>query len=131
MEICISENLCLLRQKNGYTLEALAEIISVSRQSIAKWESGDSLPDIMNCVKLASLFKISLDELVYKPLKSVLSGDFDETNGRIGGVVDVSPEGTIKIPDTVMEMFSIHPEEKVLLLADKNQGIAIIKCSQF
>lgn len=131
MEICISENLCLLRQKNGYTLEALAEIISVSRQSIAKWESGDSLPDIMNCAKLASLFKISLDELVYKPLKSVLSGDFDETNGRIGGVVDVSPEGTIKIPDTVMEMFSIHPEEKVLLLADKNQGIAIIKCSQF
>lgn len=131
MDICISENLCLLRQKTGYTQESLAEIISVSRQSIAKWESGDSLPDIMNCTKLASLFKISLDELVYKPLKSVLSSDFSENNGRIGGVVDVSSDGTIKIPDAVMEMFSIHPGEKVLLLADKNQGIALIKCSQF
>ena len=55
MNICISDNLSFLRQKNGYTLETLAEIISVSRQTIAKWEIGDSLPDIINCTRLASL----------------------------------------------------------------------------
>lgn len=131
MNICIAENLKLLRYRNGYTLEAIAEIISVSRQSVAKWEAGDSVPDVMNCVKLASLYKISLDELVNRPLKEAMANDFSTEGGRICGVLDVSPEGTIHIPDSVMEAFDIHRGDKVLLLADKNQGIALIKCSPF
>ena len=47
MNICIADNLKLLRYKHDYTLEAIAEIISVSRQSVAKWEAGDSVPDIV------------------------------------------------------------------------------------
>jgi len=89
------------------------------------------VPDIMNCIKLANIYKISLDELVNKPLKAAMSNDFAAKDGRICGVLDVSDEGTIAIPDSVMEMFDIHRGEKILLLADKNQGIAIIKCSQF
>lgn len=42
MNLCIADNLKLLRYRSGYTLEAIAEIISVSRQSVAKWESGVS-----------------------------------------------------------------------------------------
>ena len=76
MNICIADNLKLLRYKHDYTLEAIAEIISVSRQSVAKWEAGDSVPDIVNCVKLASLYKITLDELVNKPLAAAVSGTF-------------------------------------------------------
>lgn len=131
MDICIAENLTLMRQKNGYTQEALAEIISVSRQTIAKWEAGDSLPDIMNCVKLASLYKVSLDELVNKPLAAALSRDFAVEDERVCGVVDISEEGAIHIPDTVLEMFGMHRGEKILLLADRRQGMALIKCSQF
>lgn len=131
MNICIADNLKLLRYRNGYTLEAIAEIISVSRQSVAKWEAGDSVPDIMNCVKLASLYKISLDELVNRSLKNIMNNDFATEGGRICGVLDVSSEGTIRIPDSVMEVFDIHRGDKVLLLADKNQGIALIKCSPF
>ena len=131
MNLCIAENLKLLRYTHGYTLEAIAEIISVSRQSVAKWEAGDSFPDIMNCVKLASLYKISLDELVNLPLKDVTIDDFSLENGRICGVLDVSQEGTIPIPDCVMEAFNIHRGDKMLLLADKKQGIALVKCSQF
>ena len=52
MDLCITNNLMFMRHKNGYTMEALAEIISVSRQTVAKWESGESYPDIMNCMKL-------------------------------------------------------------------------------
>jgi len=131
MNICIAENLKTLRYKNGYTLEAIAEIISVSRQSVAKWEVGDSVPDIINCVKLASLYKISLDELVNRPLKDAINSDFATTNGRICGVLDISDENTIRIPEAVMEMFNIHQNDKVLLLADKKQGIALVKCSRF
>ena len=131
MKLCIADNLNLMRQKSGYSLEALAEIISVSRQTIAKWELGDSYPDLMNCMKLASLYKVSLDELVNKPMREIQNSDFLSLDYKIGGVIDMSEEGTIRIPDTVLEMFDIHPGEKVLLLADKKQGIALIKCSYF
>ena len=131
MKLCIADNLNLMRQKSGYSLEALAEIISVSRQTIAKWELGDSYPDLMNCMKLASLYKVSLDELVNKPMREIQNSDFLSLDNKFGGVIDVSEEGTIRIPDTVLEMFDIHPGEKVLLLADKKQGIALIKCSYF
>lgn len=131
MKICIAENLCFMRQKNGYTLEALAEIISVSRQTVAKWEAGDTFPDILNCMKLASLYKVSLDELVNKPLKYVINSDFTTEGERICGVVELSLEGTITIPDIVLEMFKIQRGDKMLLLADKKQGLALIKCTQF
>jgi len=131
MNICIAENLKFLRYQNGYTLEALAEIISVSRQSVAKWESGDSLPDILNCVKLASLYKISLDELVNRPLETAVINDFASDSNRICGVLEISEEATIPFPKPVMDMFDIHCGEKILLLADKKQGIALVKCSQF
>lgn len=131
MNIYIADNLKLLRYKNGYTLEAIAEIISVSRQSVAKWETGDSVPDVINCVKLASLYKISLDELVNTPLEKAISTDFDSKNGRICGVLEVTPESTIRIPDSVMELFDLQCGGKLLLLADKKQGIALLKCSQF
>ena len=131
MNICIEDNLKFLRYKNGYTLEALAEIISVSRQSVAKWESGDSVPDIINCVKLASLYKISLDELVNMSLKDVISSDFMQEDGRICGVLEIQPENTLRMPEVVMDMFHLHCGDKVLLLADRQQGMALVKCSHF
>jgi len=131
MNICISENLTVLRHKYGYTLEALAEIISVSRQTVAKWEAGDSYPDITNCLKLATLYKISLDELVNRPLEDVSNYNFFQKDDRICGVVEISQDGCIKIPDSVMEMFDVHCGGKMLLLAERNQGIALVKCSDF
>ena len=131
MNLCLTENLSLLRRKYGYTLEALAEIISVSRQTVAKWEAGDSYPDIMNCTKLATLYKVSLDELVNRPLMAAMSENFEIESDRICGVVDISEEGTIVIPDIVMEMFEVKRGDKMLLLADKKQGLALVKCSRF
>ena len=40
----------MLRSNSNYTLEEVAEIIGVSRQTIAKWEAGETYPDIENCV---------------------------------------------------------------------------------
>jgi len=131
MKLCIADNLKMLRTKNGYTLEALAEIISVSRQTIAKWEAEESYPDITNCMKLASLYKVSLDELVSRPLIDLENDNFRCMEDKIGGVLDISPEGMIKIPETVMQMFDLKCGEKVMLLADKKQGIALVKCSIF
>ena len=131
MDLCITDNLVLMRHTHGYTMEALAEIISVSRQTIAKWESGESFPDIMNCMKLATLYKITLDELVYKPLREAQAEEISSDGNKICGVLDISEEGNIALPEPLMKMFDLHPGDKVLLLADRREGIALVKCSQF
>ncbi len=131
MNICIAENLNLLRQKHGYTLEAIAEIISVSRQSVSKWEMGETYPDLTNCMKLASLYQISLDELVSKPLKDAVSRDFVPKGDYICGLVDISDDGSVLIPASVREMFELAPGDTVMLLADRKRGIGLVKCSYF
>ena len=72
-----------------------------------------------------------MDELVNRPLLAAMSKEFEVEGGRICGIVDISEEGTICIPDIVMEMFDIKCGDKVLLLADKKQGLALVKCSRF
>lgn len=59
-----SEQLSRLRKEMKMTQEFLAEKCNVSRQAVAKWESGESLPNIYKLIELSSLFDISLDELV-------------------------------------------------------------------
>ncbi len=49
MKNVISMNLQTLRKTHQYTQEDVAEKIAVSRQSVAKWENGESLPDIKKC----------------------------------------------------------------------------------
>ena len=55
----ISETIALLRKKSGYSQEKLAEKVGVSRQTLSKWELGDSLPDIISSSRLAEIFDIS------------------------------------------------------------------------
>ena len=58
------EKLLLLRKNNGFTQEELAEKLSVSRQAITKWESGQAYPDILNLIAISELFKVTIDQLV-------------------------------------------------------------------
>ena len=60
-----SEQLSKLRKKANLTQEDLAEKCDVSRQAVAKWESGESIPDIYKISQIARLFEVSLEELVW------------------------------------------------------------------
>ena len=108
-------------------MEEVAELTDVSRQAVGKWEMGESLPDLSNTLKLATLYKISLDELVLQKLSEKLP----QQNSKVMGMLEVGNNGQIRLPDEVMSLFDIHTGENVLFLADKAQGIAIVKCSQF
>jgi len=59
-----SEKLQILRKNRGYTQEALAQKLCVSRQAVAKWESGQIYPDISNLIRLSELMNVSVDYLV-------------------------------------------------------------------
>lgn len=60
----LSEKILSLRTGLGLSQEELAEKLEVSRQSVSKWETGQSVPDLDKLIKLADLFQISVDELV-------------------------------------------------------------------
>jgi transcriptional regulator with XRE-family HTH domain len=77
------EKLQILRKSKGYTQEALAEKLNVSRQAIAKWEAGQSYPDIVNLIQISNLLYVTVDYLVkdqvcsVAPVKKVVN-DIDE-----------------------------------------------------
>jgi len=58
------ERLQVLRKENNLSQEALAEKLNISRQAVAKWETGISTPDLTNLILLSDLFGVSLDRLV-------------------------------------------------------------------
>lgn len=53
-----------LRKQKGLSQEELANRLNVSRQTVSKWEVGDSTPDMEKLIAISDLFEISLDELV-------------------------------------------------------------------
>ena len=60
----IGKNLQKLRKQKSLTQEALAEAVGVARQTIAKWESGESTPDLEMSGRLASALEVTLDDLI-------------------------------------------------------------------
>ena len=61
-----------LRKQKGFSQEELANRLNVSRQTVSKWEVGESAPDMEKLVAISDLFEVSLDELVMdkKPEKA-------------------------------------------------------------
>ena len=60
----LGENIARLRAQKGWSQGDLADALNVSRQSISKWETDSSIPELDRLVQLSGLFGISLDELV-------------------------------------------------------------------
>lgn len=60
----LSEKIFELRKANKLSQEKLAEKIGVSRQSISKWESGESIPEIERLIELSKIFDVTVDYLV-------------------------------------------------------------------
>ena len=60
----LGSNLFNARKKSGLSQEAAAEKLGVSRQTISKWETGETLPDIRQAKRLSVLYHLTLDELI-------------------------------------------------------------------
>lgn len=60
----LGEKICMLRTGKGLSQEDLAAKLEVSRQSVSKWETSQSVPDLEKIIKLADLSGVSVDELV-------------------------------------------------------------------
>lgn len=65
----LAEKISEERKKNGWSQEELAEKLSVSRQSVSKWESGQSVPDLNRILEMARIFGVTTDYLLKMKLK--------------------------------------------------------------
>ena len=65
----LAEKIMQLRKKNGWSQEELAEQMKVSRQSVSKWESGASVPDLDKILKMSEIFGVSTDTLLKEEME--------------------------------------------------------------
>ena len=84
----LGNNLFHARKKAGLSQETVAEKLGVSRQTISKWETAETVPDIYEAKKLAKLYNLSLDELIefnvdVKEIEEVIKNTNEEKESKI------------------------------------------------
>ena len=78
-----------LRKKANLSQEQLAEKVGVSRQTISKWELGETAPDIKQAQVLSQVFSVSLDELTGNDTKEVIYKKVSNTEKLAGLIIKV------------------------------------------
>lgn len=124
-----NSNLKRLRKNAKLTQEELAEKLNVTRQTVAKWETGESLPDIDSCIAMSKLYNITIDDLVMYAKNP--GTDTSPKGKHIFGVMKIKEDRTIKLPKKALEVFELKEGDKLLLLGDENQGMALVKLKGF
>ena len=122
-----SDNLTELRKLHNMSQEELAEKIGISRQTLSKYETGESLPDIEKCRMLADVFGVSIDDLISYSRDNSMGLNVPAKGKYIFGMGKVGDKGQIVIPAKARKVFDIKPGDNLIVLGDEGQGIAIIK----
>ena len=85
----LGEKIQNLRKKNNLSQEVLAEKLGVARQTISKWELGETSPAISDAQKLSKIFNVSLDELVGNDTKEILVEKVSNTEKLAGIIITI------------------------------------------
>ena len=109
----LSENLQFRRQRRGVTQEQLAEELDVSRQSVSKWESGVSYPEMDTILKLCDIFHVDMDTL--------LRGSAERTSGVVDEV-----RSRVRTSDDSVRNLSALAEELSAALEEISSSTAVI-----
>lgn len=108
----LAEKIIMLRKQNGWSQEELAMKLNISRQSVSKWESGASIPDLDKIIKLSELFGVSTDYLLKDSMETVQETDLY--------LADSAYEETEKARSVTLEEANRYMD----LVADKAKNIA-------
>lgn len=120
------DNLISLRKMKHLSQEQLAEQLGVSRQTLSKYETGESVPDIEKSKLIADFFGVTLDDLVNFSVEEYGLG-VPPKGKHIFGVVKMGDKGQIVIPAKARKIFRMEPGDNLIILGDEAQGLAIIK----
>ena len=121
------DNLLELRKLKHLTQEDLAERVGVTRQAVAKWEAGETMPDLDKSKLLAEILEVSLDDLANYEPKANMGLGVPPKGKHLFGVVTVGDKGQIVIPAKARKTFEIASGDQLVVLGDEAQGLAIMK----
>ena len=128
----LKDNISRLRNLNGYSQEEVAEKVGISRQAYAKWEKGETIPDVERCQKLAELYEVTIDSLINFSDKVGRATLTPGPKGKhIFGTAKINDRGQIVIPKKARELFGINNGDSLIVLGDEAEGIALIKADVF
>lgn len=119
-------SLRLLRNEKKMTQEELAEQMEVSRQTVAKWENRESIPDIAKCRKLANIFGLSLDEIasIFIVSDEPYKKSVKQANKVFFGI-DTIEGNRVTLPENAMSRLGIKNGDEVIILGDSSQGLIL------
>ena len=123
----LARNMAVLRRASGLSQEKAAEAVGVTRQALAKWEAGETTPDVLHCDKLAELYGLSLDDLLHYEQRP--GNPPPPPRGKhVFGVVQMGERGQIVIPKRARELFNLNRGDTLVVLGDipGTAGIALV-----
>ena len=108
----LADKIIDLRKKHGWSQEELAEQLNVSRQSVSKWESGMSVPDLNKIIAMSELFGVSTDYLLKDELDAA-------TPSETAGKDDTAPARTVTAEEAneYMKTVAFHSKRIILGVA--------------
>ena len=137
----LGNNLFQARKKAGLSQEMVAEKLGVSRQTISKWETDETIPDIYQSKKLAKLYNLTLDKLIdfdidIKEIEEIIKNTDEEKESKINWTnawskkypvlknytqqVDISKYSTIirKLLNSLKDNYGFNELDSMLVLKD-------------
>ncbi len=129
VDMTLGQRLCQLRGRAGLSQDALAERLGVSRQSVSKWETDASVPDLDKLVRLSQIFGVTLDELVKGTADAPSGSDANNQTEVPSGAKNTPPDmdgaaDTLHIPQTAAA--AQDTAELLRLHRQKLMGIALM-----
>ena len=128
----LKDNLIALRKYHNLSQEELADRLGVTRQTISKYETGATIPDVEKCKQLADLYGVTVDSLI--ATTSVDGGEsiLPPPKGKnIWGSVTINERGQIVIPKNVRDIFGLSGGQRLVVLTDEKEGIALVPAEVF
>ena len=126
----IADNIRATRMAARMTQEQLAEAVGVSRQTVAKWESGETSPDLEHAAALADVLGTTIDGLANFDSGGLIAGA-PPRGKHLFGNVKVGERGQVVIPKEARDLFDIKPGDKLVVLGEEGQGLAFCKEGEF
>lgn len=121
-----------IRRWFRYSQEDFGKIIGVTRQTVAKWESGESVPDILTAKRIAEQLDIPIEDLLnyekYEKCKGVIKGPPER---YFFGKVQVGNSGKVTLPKEALEKMKIKSGDELLVLGDIERGIEFLPANVF